>query len=50
MARKLWMACNQSIEVQIKKDVAAMLDALTIEDMIIFVIVLQHGGNDVTQN
>ena len=46
------MACNQSLENQIEsndKDVAAMLVELTIEaNEESFVIVLQHGGNNVT--
>ena len=44
------MLCNQSLEIQIcNKDVAAMLLELTIEaDEESFVIVLQHGSNDVT--
>ena len=42
------MARNQSLEIQMV-DLAAMLDELTIEaDEESFVIVLQHGGNDVT--
>ena len=42
--------CLQSIPRESnEKDVAAMLDELTIEaDEESFVIVLQHGGNDVT--
>ena len=42
------MARNQSLEIQMV-DLAAMLVELTIEaDEESFVIVLQHGGNDVT--
>ena len=44
------MVCNQSLARDSNdKDVAAMLDELTIEaNEESFVIVLQHGGNDVT--
>ena len=43
-----WFAINPPRESNVK-DVAAMLDELTIEaSEESFVIVLQHGGNDVT--